>query len=242
MVKRVLEEVRTVPPLLLLVLALLLEGRVFVHADWYTRSCQSRILELHDCTFAAASGLTRVLGPLHLRNHKLKGLLYVLVVARAGFGVGTFELGGEGFAVFRRDLALFGTQVRLIAHDDERNPFDGKVVQDLIANDARHLKALLVGNRVDNHVAMNADKVLRVENAVFILASRIDDLSRIVLVLVLDHLAESILDGRVVAVDKVPVDELHRQTRLADGSAADNGHLSLLGRGRHLAAGFGRRS
>ena len=47
------------------------------------------------------------------------------------------------------------------------------------------------------------------------LASRIDDLSRIVLVLVLDHLAESILDGRVVAVDKVPVDELHRQTRLA---------------------------
>lgn len=47
------------------------------------------------------------------------------------------------------------------------------------------------------------------------LASRIDDLSRIVLVLVLDHLAERILDGRVVAVDKVPVDELHRQTRLA---------------------------
>lgn len=43
------------------------------------------------------------------------------------------------------------------------------MVQDLIANDARHLKALFVGNRVDNHVAMNADKVLGVENAVFIL-------------------------------------------------------------------------
>ena len=44
-----------------------------------------------------------------------------------------------------------------------------KVVQDLIANDARHLKALLGSNRVDNHVAMDADKVLGVENTVFIL-------------------------------------------------------------------------
>lgn len=127
MLQRMLEEVRTVPPILLLVLALLLESRIFVHADWYTRSCQSRILELHDCTFAAASGLTRVLGPLHLSNDELKSLLYVFVVARAGFGVGTFELCGEGFAVFRRDLALFGTQVRLVAYDDEGNPFDGLV-------------------------------------------------------------------------------------------------------------------
>ena len=43
------------------------------------------------------------------------------------------------------------------------------MVQDLIANDARHFKALLGGDRVDNHVAMDANKVLRVENTVFIL-------------------------------------------------------------------------
>ena len=127
MVERVLEHVRTVPPLLRLILALLLESRVFVHADWYTRSCQSRILELHDCTFAAASGLTRVLGPLHLRNHKLKGLLYVLVVARAGFGPGTFELCGEGATVFGRNLALFGAQIRLVAYNNEGNPLDSLV-------------------------------------------------------------------------------------------------------------------
>jgi hypothetical protein len=146
-----------------------------------------------------------------------------------------------------------------------------QVIQDLIANDARHLEALLGSDRVDNHVAMNANKVLRVEYTVFILesntrvseflkrastvelrytarraqlgdareagrrwgvdlgvasrrggkenlmylASRIDNLSRIVLVLVLDHLAKSILDSRVVAVDKVPIDKLHRHTRLA---------------------------
>jgi hypothetical protein len=82
-------------------------------------------LELHDCTFAAASGLTRVLRPLHLSNHELKSLLYVLVVARTGFGPGTFELCGEGATVFGRDLALFGTQVGLVAYNDEGNPFDG---------------------------------------------------------------------------------------------------------------------
>jgi hypothetical protein len=44
-----------------------------------------------------------------------------------------------------------------------------KVVEDFVADDARHFKALLTGNRVDDHVAMDADKVLRVKNAVFIL-------------------------------------------------------------------------
>jgi hypothetical protein len=82
-------------------------------------------LQLHDYTFAAASRLTRVLGPLHLGNYELESLLYVLVVARAGFGPGTLELCGEGATVFGRDLALFGTQVRLVADDDKGNPLDG---------------------------------------------------------------------------------------------------------------------
>jgi hypothetical protein len=80
-------------------------------------SCQSRII-LHDCTLAAASGLTRVLGPLDLGNHELKGLLYVLVVARGGFGPGAFELCGEGAAIFGSDLALFGAEIGFVADDD----------------------------------------------------------------------------------------------------------------------------
>jgi hypothetical protein len=47
------------------------------------------------------------------------------------------------------------------------------------------------------------------------LASSVDNLRRKVLVLVANHLAERILNGWVVAVDKVAIDELHRQTRLA---------------------------
>jgi hypothetical protein len=43
------------------------------------------------------------------------------------------------------------------------------VVEDLVADDARHFEALLAGDRVDNHVAMDANEVLRVEDAILIL-------------------------------------------------------------------------
>lgn len=259
-----------------------------------THSRQQRA-SLHDYTFAASSGLTRILALLHLGNHELKTLLHVLVVPRAGFSPGTFEFCSESTAVFGSDLALFWAEIGLVAYDDKGDPFDSlrigavrngktgwrecqgevthKVIQNLVADDACHFEALLAGNRVDNHVAMDANEVLRIEDAVFILVnssrvsrvlinslsrtvhirkstraigvvvlmqhggrwrwgvraatrcgergkvmylpSRIDNLCCKVLVLIPDHLAESILNGWIVAVDKVAVDELHRETRLA---------------------------
>jgi hypothetical protein len=44
-----------------------------------------------------------------------------------------------------------------------------EVVEDLVADDSRHFEALLAGDRVDNHVAMDADEVFRVEDAVLVL-------------------------------------------------------------------------
>ena len=44
-----------------------------------------------------------------------------------------------------------------------------KVVEDLVTNDARHLETLLAGHRIDNQVAMDANEVLRIQNAVLIL-------------------------------------------------------------------------
>jgi len=141
-----------------------------------------------------------------------------------------------------------------------------EVVEDLVADNARHFEALLAGDRVDNHVAMDADEVFRVEDAILILcivmsehdflqlaatgtcgstcnwcgyrirslewgwrsrrdagrrkackylASCVDDLGRKFLVLVADEFAERVLYGRVIAVHKVAVDKLHRQTRLS---------------------------
>lgn len=83
-----------------------------------------------------------------------------------------------------------------------------KVVQDLVPNDAHHLKALLAANRVDDHVAVDADKVLGVEDAVLVLAGGVDHLDGEVVVAVADHFAEGVFDGRVVRVDKVAVDVL----------------------------------
>ena len=49
------------------------------------------------------------------------------------------------------------------------------------------------------------------------LSGCVDNLRGIVLVLVLDHLAKRVLNGRIVAVYKMAVDKLHRHTRLAWG-------------------------
>jgi hypothetical protein len=111
---------------------------------------------LHDNALAPASGLTRVLAPLYLPNDKLKCLEHVLVVAGTGFGPCALELFGQGFAVFGSDLTLFGTEVGLIAYDDDGHPVDGLYelsesvhldsLLDLITDDARHFKALLAGD------------------------------------------------------------------------------------------------
>lgn len=77
--------------------------------------------------------------------------------------------------------------------------------------------------------------------------SRIDDLGHEIMVLILDLLTESILNGRIITLDKVAIDELDSQRRLAyfhvshlgsivthvhvkltDGSAAHDCDLSLL--------------
>lgn len=53
----------------------------------------------------------------------LERFLHILVVPRAGLGPGTLELLSESLAVLGRDLTLFGSQVRLVADNDEGNPF-----------------------------------------------------------------------------------------------------------------------
>jgi len=81
---------------------------------------------------------------------------------------------------------------------------------------------------------MDSDEVLRVQNAVFILSSCINDLRGVILPLVLDHTTEGIFNGWIIAFDEMSIDELHRERRFADGSTAHNGDLSLLRRGWHL--------
>lgn len=53
--------------------------------------------------------------------------------------------------------------------------------------------------------------MLRIQDAVFILASSVDDFSGIVLAFVPDCLAKCVLNRRVVAVDEMSVDKLNRE-------------------------------
>lgn len=130
-------------------------------------------------------------------------------------------LSGQRLALLRRDLPL-DVEIRLVADNHDRNPVGAldrcgsvgeprtgttatyKVIQDLVPDDLDHFKRRLGRNRVDQHVAVNADRVSRVQDAVFILrgygqwtdgslirkethlASGIYDLGRIFLTLELD--------------------------------------------------------
>ncbi len=126
------------------------------------------------------------------------------------------------------------------------------MIKDLVPDDSTHLKTLLAGHRVYNHVAMYADEVLAIEDRIFVLACRINDFYSKILVLVTDDFAKGVLDGRVVGIDEVAIDELDCQRAFAyssikkpalapmpglllhtDGPATDNSHLPLLLLRRH---------
>ena len=85
------------------------------------------------------------------------------------------------------------------------------MVENFVADDLDHLESRKGGDGIDEHVAVDADEVLRVEDAVLILPCRVNDLEGVVLVLDLDLLAEGVLNGGVVALHEVVVDVAHRQ-------------------------------
>lgn len=90
-----------------------------------------------------------------------------------------------------------------------------KVIQDLVSYNADHLEALLACDRVDDHVAMNSNKMLAIQDRVFILTGCIDDFHGVVLIPVPNDLAECVLNGRVVGVDEVAFHVLDCERALA---------------------------
>lgn len=122
------------------------------------------------------------------------------------------------------------------------------MVEYLIAQNPNHFKGLLRCHRVDEHVAMDTNEVLGVQDAVFILKhrpawglsvsqvragrslyctkprwggggrfnnkylpSRVDYFGRKFLAPVFNHTTEGILDGRVITLHEMALDELYRE-------------------------------
>lgn len=83
----------------------------------------SHLFALHDHTFTTSCRLIWILRFLDLANHHLKGFGDVLIVPCTGLGVCTIELLRQGLSFFYRDLTLIWSQITLVAHDHDRNPF-----------------------------------------------------------------------------------------------------------------------
>lgn len=116
----------------------------------------------HQLALSAGRGLAGVGALLDLGDEKLKALADVLVVAGAGLGVAAVVLFRQLAAVLGRDLALLGSQIALVAHNDNGHPVGAEVVQNLLSNNLDHLKRGQRGDRVYEHVAVYANKMLRV--------------------------------------------------------------------------------
>lgn len=172
----------------------------------------------HQHTVALGRSLTRVLTLLNLRNQQLKGLAHIRIIRRTRLRPPTIQALTQFPPLLRADLSLLGSQIALVPHDTDGHAVGPKVVEDLVAHDLHHLERGHGGDAVDEHVAMDADKVLAVQDGVLVLAGRVDDLGEVVLVLVADGLGEGVFDRGVVAIYKVPVDELHGQGGFAFSS------------------------
>ena len=79
------------------------------------------------------------------------------------------------------------------------------MIENLVPDNPTHLETLLAPDGVDDHIAVDADEVLAIENGVLVLAGGVDDLCREVLVPMPDDFAKRVFYRRVVGVDEVAV-------------------------------------
>ena len=152
-----------------------------------SRPCSFRS---HHAAFVVTRRLAGVLRLFHLAHHKLKGLGDVIIQPGAGLGESALEFFRQRSSLVGGDLSLLGLQVALVADNDQRNPVGTlylpsvgragnsarractyEVVQNLFPDHSNHVEGLLRGDRVHQHVSMNADEVFRVQDAVFVLST-----------------------------------------------------------------------
>jgi hypothetical protein len=77
-----------------------------------------RLMRLHENTVAFLGSLARGLCLFDLSNHELEGLGHIGVVCGAGFGPTALQLLSQLAAVLGTNLALLGSQIALVADND----------------------------------------------------------------------------------------------------------------------------
>lgn len=115
----------------------------------------------------------------------------------------------------KENMSQFGHCFCWLIDGQSMNQGTHDVVKDLVPNGRDHIECLVIGDRVDKHVAVDANEMSTVKDTVLVLASCVDDLQIILLVPNLDLLRERVLDGGVVGFNEVVVNKANRQRRLA---------------------------
>ena len=153
--------------------------------------CLALYCHLHYVAFTTSRWLSRVLRFLNFRNHGLESLGHVLIEPRTSFRKAASEFFRQSSSLIGRNLPLLGLQIAFVSNNDQWNPLNlltdlispvhwrkrsirkyentHKMVKDLVSNDLDHIEGLLRCDRIDQHVAMDANEMFRIHDAVLIL-------------------------------------------------------------------------
>mmetsp|Transcript_24405 Transcript_24405/g.40936 ORF Transcript_24405/g.40936 Transcript_24405/m.40936 type:complete len:225 (-) Transcript_24405:111-785(-) len=185
------------------------------------------LLALGLALFAAGLGGV-LLAPLVDHADELEeDLLDVVVGLGRGLDEAAAKLLGESLSLLGRDLALL-LQIELVAHNH-----DGDVravlldTKDLVAELGGSIKTGGSGDTVSQNEALAGLHVLVTEGAVFLLSGGIHDVEHAGSSVDLDELAVRVLNGGIVLLHKVSLDETDSEGGLSDTSHTDENELDF---------------
>jgi len=127
-------------------------------------------------------------------------------------------------ALIVADLA-FVLEVALVGDDDDGERVLVLDAEDLLVESADFFEGVARGDGVDEEEALSGAHVLLAHRAIFFLSGGVEHVEQSDLVIDDALFPVRVLDGGVVLVDEVALDELDRQGGLADASSADDDKL-----------------
>jgi len=156
-----------------------------------------------------------------LANQGEESFLDVDSSLRGGFQEGAIERLGQILAFGLGDLS-FGLEIALVATDDEGHLVGVLDSEDLLAEGRNFVEGGARGDGIHAEETLSSPHVLVSHGAVFFLSSGIEDVEEAGLVVDGDLLSVGVLDGGIVLVNEMVLDELNGEGRLPDSSSSDN--------------------
>jgi hypothetical protein len=152
--------------------------------------------------------------PANLPHELIEGLVNVDLLLGRGFNELAAKVLGEVLALLHGDLAVV-FQITLVTHND-----DGEVVlvlntENLLVEGGDLVKAVPGGDGVDAEETLSGPHVLLSHGGVLLLSGGVEHIQQGDLLVNDTLLPVAVLNGRVILVNKVGLDELDRQSRLA---------------------------